>query len=344
MNIFLDTNIYLNFYNLSNEDLEELNKLLVLQKKKDINIYLPKQVEDEFLRNRESTIKNALQQFKEDSLKDKIPNMAKTYEEYTELEKAKKNYSEAKNSIMEKMEKDIANQSLKADELIKGIFENAIKIEMSKDTFTEAFRRHNVGNPPGKKDSLGDAINWELLLLEFSRKGKREKRDLCIISSDGDFRSELDDDEPKPFLVKEWQDKAKGNLSLFKRISLFTKKHFPDINIAAESEKQLSIANFIESGSFRNTHHAASELSKFSDFSDYQVTEILKACLSNGQISSILDDEDITEFIVGILEKYSSKISYPLRENVANKLSTSTDNEVLNARVKQAQIWASIPF
>lgn len=53
VNLFIDTNIFLSFYHLSGEDLEELDKLAVLIKKKQVQLLLPRQVRDEFYRNRE---------------------------------------------------------------------------------------------------------------------------------------------------------------------------------------------------------------------------------------------------------------------------------------------------
>ena len=45
---YLDTNIYLSFYHLTNDDIEELSKLLLLVKSKELILYLPDQTKDEF--------------------------------------------------------------------------------------------------------------------------------------------------------------------------------------------------------------------------------------------------------------------------------------------------------
>jgi hypothetical protein len=60
MNLFIDTNIFLSFYHLSSDDLEELRKLGVLLDKKKVTLLLPKQVIDEYRRNREVKIADAL--------------------------------------------------------------------------------------------------------------------------------------------------------------------------------------------------------------------------------------------------------------------------------------------
>lgn len=48
VSIFIDTNIYLNFYHFSDDELEELKKLSVAIKKKDIKLYITRQVINEF--------------------------------------------------------------------------------------------------------------------------------------------------------------------------------------------------------------------------------------------------------------------------------------------------------
>ena len=68
MNLYIDTNIFLSFYHLSSDDLEELNKLTVLLDQNRLTLYLPKQVVDEFRRNRDSKIADAVNKFKAEKL------------------------------------------------------------------------------------------------------------------------------------------------------------------------------------------------------------------------------------------------------------------------------------
>jgi PIN domain len=68
MNLFIDTNIYLTFYHYSSDDLEELKKLAVAIKSGEITLYSTQQIQDEFKRNRESKIADALKRFNEQKL------------------------------------------------------------------------------------------------------------------------------------------------------------------------------------------------------------------------------------------------------------------------------------
>ena len=82
MKIFIDTNVYLKFYHYSNDELEELRKLIVLIEQEEITLYVPRQVYNEFTRNREVKIADALKTFKEDKLNNSFPIFLKEYPEY----------------------------------------------------------------------------------------------------------------------------------------------------------------------------------------------------------------------------------------------------------------------
>lgn len=343
MNIFIDTNIYLNFFDLSNEDITELSKIQVLQQKGDIIIYLPEQVEREFFRNREGKIKRAVDQFKEDSLKDKIPNMVKTYPEYEDLKNAKDSYKTAKSALLTKIDADIRAKTLGADSLIQGIFDLAVKIPTSDEIYEVALRRHNIGDPPGKKDSLGDSIIWEALKIGIKIRANRPQH-LFVISSDGDFQSELDAEQPKNILIYDWNKEYNADLYFFDRISLFTKKYFPDINIQFESEKQLSVERFINSSSYSETHFAIADLSKYQDFSANQVVKMLMAVKTNFQIRNIGYDEDVFNFIVSLMELYESQLSEELLFDIAHLYSPYSSNDNMNTKIRELQEKHSIPF
>ncbi len=59
-NLFIDTNTFLSFYHLTNEDLEELKKLVVLIDSSEIRLFVPQQVKNEFVRNRGNKIVDAM--------------------------------------------------------------------------------------------------------------------------------------------------------------------------------------------------------------------------------------------------------------------------------------------
>ncbi len=88
INLFIDTNIFLNFYHFSNEDLESLKNLGKLIDAKLVRIHLPDQVYFEFKRNRESKIQDALKRLRANDAKAEIPQMCVDFNESKELKKA----------------------------------------------------------------------------------------------------------------------------------------------------------------------------------------------------------------------------------------------------------------
>lgn len=205
MHLFIDTNILLSFYHLTSDDLEELRKLVVLLKQNKVRLYLTNQVIDEFSRNRESKIADAIKRLKDQKLSLQFPPMCKDYPEYNELRELQKGYDEKHAALLSKLNADIAARNLRADEVIEELFDEAIRLTTDDEVTSRARLRVDVGNPPGKNGSLGDAINWELLLAEVPKK-----EDLYFVTEDRDYVSALDENLFKDFLLDEWKKKRMG--------------------------------------------------------------------------------------------------------------------------------------
>ena len=84
INLFIDTNIFLSFYHLTNEDLEELKKLAALIDNSEIQLFLPDQIKNEFTRNRSAKIVDAMRKLQEAKFNLSFPLFAKDYAEYDE--------------------------------------------------------------------------------------------------------------------------------------------------------------------------------------------------------------------------------------------------------------------
>lgn len=187
MNLFIDTNILLSFYHFTSEDLEELNKLVVLLKQKKVKLYLLEQIVDEFQRNRENKIMDALKQLQESRLKLELPQLCKDFEEYPTLKELQKEYEKQRSTSVDKIMKNVVEHTLKADKTIKDLFEKAKRLPTDDDQMAKARVRMEVGNPPWKNRSLGDAINWETLL-----KHVLVGENLYFVTSDKDYSSSVD--------------------------------------------------------------------------------------------------------------------------------------------------------
>lgn len=305
MNLFIDTNILLSFYHFTGDDLEELKKLVVLLEKKKVQLYVPTQVIAEFRRNREPKIADALKTLREQRLNLHFPQVCKDYPEYEQLRKLQKEYEASHAAILNKLDTDINGSALKADKIIDELFELAVKIDCDTALVARARTRFDLGNPPGKDGSLGDAVNWEALLQSVP-----DSVDLHFVSDDRDYCSALDTETFSRFLGGEWGRKKKSSLVFYKRMSGFFKEHFPDIKVAAELEKDLAIQDFVRSGSFAKTHAAVAHLGRYDDFTPEQVNLIIHGAANNSQISSIIDDPDVSNFITSLVEKYEKVIDH----------------------------------
>ena len=189
MKLFIDSNIFLSFYSFTNEDLTELEKLTLLIENKEIDLLLPRQVMDETRRNRANVINDSFKKFRETGISLKFPSYCKKYDQYTPMQKCLEQLKEFQRKMTTDIQKDIDDHKLPADLLIQQLFSLATKLDNTEESINHARLRVELGNPPGKKGSLGDAVIWETLLAKV-KKGDS----LCIVSDDIDFRSPLNKD------------------------------------------------------------------------------------------------------------------------------------------------------
>ncbi|WP_264543045.1 MULTISPECIES: PIN domain-containing protein [Flavobacterium] len=201
-NLYIDTNVYLTFYHFSNEDLEELKKLIALINTDNIKLYLPEQTKNEFDRNREVKIADSLDKLRGVKLGNQFPMICHSYDEYDLMKKAIKQFETNKSKLLEKLQHDAESETLLADEVLNQLFSKAEFIETSNEVLNRAILRYDIGNPPGKDKSYGDAINWESLLEDAS-----DYEDLFFISDDKDYYSKLNDKKFNEYLLKEWKEK-----------------------------------------------------------------------------------------------------------------------------------------
>jgi rRNA-processing protein FCF1 len=294
-NVFLDTNVYLSFYSFTSEDLEELKKLSVVLNK-NIKLFTTDQVVNEFKRNRENKIKDALHHVEKQDLPSKYPQICRAYSEYQELRDCLKKYSTIKQKMIEKIRFEASGNKLAADLIINNLFASSNVIKTDRTTIENACIRVKLGNPPGKSNSHGDAVNWELLLSNVP-----DKEDLFFITDDNDYFSAIDPSKLSDFLSEEWEQRKKSKIYCYRRLSEFLNIDFPDIKLAADLEKQLAVREFINSSNFAITKAAIRKLSKYGDFSTLELSEIVAASISNNQIYWIKDDSPVKSFLFNLV-------------------------------------------
>lgn len=279
IHLFVDTNIFLNFYHFSNEDLDNLKDLSKLIDGGKVTIFIPEQVRNEFNRNRESKLQDAIKRLSSNDLKSELPQICLDYDEVKDLKQAEKHFKEKKNNLIEKLNKDIKSKSLKADQVINSLFQQVGTIPTTKAIMNAAKYRYDIGNPPGKNGSLGDAINWETLLSVVPIV-----TDIHFVSGDSDYLSPINSNEFSDFLNIEWETTKGSKLKFYKSFNQFLKITFPEVKITTEDIKNTKIEAFENSSNFDAARARLFELVQINEFSSEQLNRIVKASISNNQI------------------------------------------------------------
>lgn len=302
--VFIDTNTYLSFYRLSNSDINEMQKMLHAMASGELRVLLTDQVVDEYWRNREGVIAEALKKFREGRAPNQFPRLVHGYEELREIRKLSADLDKLVVKLAEMVEAAAGDKLLRADQLVAKVFQGAEVLAVTDQILVAARTRFDRGNPPGKSQSYGDAINWECLL---HRTGSGEG--LFVISGDGDFASKLQSSSISQFLEREWTSvDARGGIELFDTIGSFFKKYYPDIELEIEFEQNRFVDDLLESESFRATHAAIGQLDPLVNFTASQRQRIIDAGLTNGQVYSIGQDDDVAEFFQKFLGRHGAEL------------------------------------
>lgn len=291
-NLFIDSNIWLSLYHFTNDDLAQFGKLKELIGT-GIKLFVPQQVFDEVKRNRETKLKDAFKTFELKAIQ--YPVFCKEYAEYEQFNADYNNLIRRFQSWKRKIDEDVLQQSLPADITIKEFFETAGLLPCN-SVIEKAFIRYEIGNPPGKDNKYGDAINWECLLQSVPNE-----EDLYIISSDKDYCSNLFDDKISPFLQDEWETRKNAKIHFYKNLVPFLNEHFRNIQLKTEQEKQEMIAKLSDSSCFESTHGIIAMMSKFSGWTDSQIEELCEIAENNTQVNWIINDEDVSKFYCNLL-------------------------------------------
>jgi len=304
VHVFIDTNILLNFFHYSKDELDALNNVFASHKHGSATVHLTEQVCNEFKRNRENKIKDALKRFKDIRIAPQFPSFMKGYEEYGAIRDMSNQLQELQKVILEKVQKDISEQTLLADRLIGEIFGKQKMVPVTKDVYQTASMRLSLGNPPGKNNSLGDAVNWTILLASVP-----PKENLHIISEDGDFYSSLDEGRVHPFLLDEWGQTKGAELFAYRTLSAFMQEHFDGVAFAFDKDKDALIEALRSSGAFAVTHRLIAELENYQYFSAKEVGRMLDAAEENDQFGWIVTDYDVSDFLNRVAVPHMESLS-----------------------------------
>lgn len=322
MNVFIDTNVFLAFFHFASDDLEELKKLSELLSNGTVRLLLPSQVVDEFRRNRANKIEDALKQFRVAKVDVRYPQFCKDYGQYKQLRAIQKDFERIHADIVKAVDADIRKERLKADVLLSSLFELAQGIPTTDALFDAAWRRVQLGNPPGKAGSLGDALNWEALLA-----ASPSREDLHFVTDDRDYCSPLDTSSLNEFLRAESKARKSSHLWFYRSLSAFFREHYPNIKLAREAEKDRLVAQLANSGSFARTHAVVAGLLKHTDFTPDQANGIVNAALMNDQVRWICEDEDVNELLTKVVAANHHQLELAALREIQDLLDEPTEEE-----------------
>ena len=321
LHLFIDANIFLKFYDFATEDLNELLKLRDRIRDGHVVLYVTSQVLDEVQRNRERKVATSFLRLLKDTVPDEYPNYAK-YEEtlYREVLSAQRRLQEERQKLIEKIRERIRERKLRADEVLRELFLAARRGDHDPRVIERAKLRVALGNPPGKRGSIGDAVSWEALLEDVP-----DGEILILVSGDADFQSQFDKGRIREFLVDEWKDKKSGDLVLFPSLLEFAKEHEKTMQLRMETMRVEDQSRFVErlegSDNFESTHAAIGALEKCSPFTVDNVRRLVDALRENSQVWWISEDQDVSAFYRRLYREQSNDMSEAMRRILYSRYS-----------------------
>ncbi|MHA8088147.1 PIN domain-containing protein [Aquirufa sp. Wall-65K1] len=251
--IFIDTNIFLDFYRIQNantslkyieEILNHLDKIIVTS-----------QVEMEYKKNRQKVINDALIEYNKS-----IPNnggvpplIVQDYKSTKALPDKIKSIIKSREQITKRLEKIIQRpESDKVYVSLNKLFKFKSIINLDRDNMQRfrirklAYKRFILGYPPRKStdNSIGDAVNWEWIVDCSIRTNKH----IIIVTRDTDFGLRLN----KELLLSDWlRQEFKERVSRTRKIIITDKlaKAFELVRIPVTKEMKDEEENLLNEDS-----------------------------------------------------------------------------------------------
>jgi hypothetical protein len=300
---FFDASVYLDLYAFPPEDLDQVNKLAALVEAGSLVIYLPSQVEDEFRRRRSGVIAELLKPLRDARVGVATPAMARGRREPSELRQHATAAEKARSELLNALVSSARAKTLPADVLLHSLFGHARRLPCD-SCFDAASTRRALGNPPGKKTSLGDAVNWEALLASVDKDC-----DLCLVSSDGDFASPLDPEALDEYLAEEWANLKNSKVRFYRDFPRFLETEYPGIHLVTDIWKHLLIQALGRSGSFDRTHDLVHRLARHREFTTAEAELLLTIALQNQQVRWIARDADVQDLLDRVVRTHGQSLS-----------------------------------
>ena len=189
--LFVDTNIFLDFYRARTSDIST-KFLQQIERCKD-RLILSSQLEMEYKKNRQFVVLQALEKGAPDWSRLSPPALISDLQASKMIEKHKSEIQSQQKKVVEKTQKILKNPAANDEvyKVLQRIFKHASPYNLNRDSKQRfkirslARKRFFLGYPPRKNDdtSYGDSINWEWIVQCAIDSGK----DIVIVTRDSDY-------------------------------------------------------------------------------------------------------------------------------------------------------------
>ncbi len=242
--IFIDTNIFLDFYRIRKSDvsmkyLEEIEKHIDL-------IITTSQVEMEFKKNRQSVILESIGEVKKiNNVNITVPAILADAKAVEMIEKSKKTIAKKQKELKERIEKILKSPNYN-DPVFKSLqklFSNNSEINLNRENKIRfsirnlAKKRFLLGYPPRKKadNSIGDAVNWEWIIQCAENTGKH----IIIVTRDSDFGCAYENDSHlNDWLKQEFKQRISQKRKIILTDKLYIAFQLVEIPVTEEMIKE----------------------------------------------------------------------------------------------------------
>jgi PIN domain len=262
--IFVDTNIFLDFYRVRGGD-EGLNLLNRVNEHHD-RIITTAQVEMEYKKNRQAVILDSLNRFKTPDWGGLTPPaFLSDAQPATAIVKSKSEISSQQKKLKRRIEAILRNPSENDPvfKILQRLFKCKSEFNLSRDKKIRlkirglAWKRFMLGYPPRKdKDtSIGDAINWEWIV----HCSKSTQKNIIIVTRDTDYGVNYNGD----VILNDWlSQEFKQRISRKRKIIITGRltQAFKTISVAVTKQEEREEDSLLEE-IIRKTKDSVSELS-----------------------------------------------------------------------------------
>ncbi len=156
--IFIDTNIFLDFYR-SNINTVKIFNVDIFKLKS--SLILTDQIHDEFIRNRDKQLQLLIDDCKKNNINYSSSSLIRSLDEFSDLDKIKKEFQKANDRLIKKLQE--IKEDLHKDPIFVSFSKlyndsEVIKYTRNEDIIRGAQYRKLIGNPPKPKDLKSSVI------------------------------------------------------------------------------------------------------------------------------------------------------------------------------------------